>query len=206
MCAECKVPTDVMFVLDSSGSIRAGNFIKVKEYVHNYTVSLLSGGADSRVGVIQYSSSARVDIDLDFLTNNTQESLLEEIRNLTYLSSSTNTPEGLCLLKFRPWRQDVSVVRIAIVLTDGRSNQPSISCTSPDGDGGTVNSTAQEIHSFEPPIIVFSVGVANYVEAELNAIATSPYLVDRLESFDNRLLLQNQQSGAYFICFRGKPF
>lgn len=197
-----------MFVLDSSGSIGAENFTKVKEYVHNYTESLLSGGADSRIGVIQYSNSASVDIDLDFLTNSTQERLLEEIGNLPYLSQATNTPEGLCLLKSRPWRQDVSVLRIAIVLTDGMSNQDSTSCNTSNGDMGTVNSTAQEVHSFRPPITVFSVGVANYVEEELNIIATNPYLVDRLESFDNRLLLQNQQAGTYFICFRGKhkPF
>jgi len=48
---------------------------------------------------------------------------------------------------------------------------------------------------------VFAVGVANYVLEELNTIATSPELVDELDSFN--LLLQNQQSRSYFICFKG---
>ena len=203
MHAVCRVPTDVMFVLDSSGSIGEESYQRMREYTFNYTEGLLNGNSDSRVGVILYSRSARVEIDLDFLNNNTQEELLERIRNLPYIRPGTNTPEGLCLLKFRPWRESVSVLRIAIVLTDGMSNQLSTNCTSESGGSGTVNSTAREIHSFEPPITVFAVGVANFAEEELNVIATSPDLVDRLDSFDQRLLLQNQQFRSYFICFRG---
>ena len=193
-----------MFVLDASGSVGPTNYQRVRDYTFNYTESLLRGNQDSRVGVIVYSSSASVEIELDFLdNNNTQEALLEEIRNLPYFTGGTNTPEGLCLLMFRPWRESVSVLRIAIVLTDGMSNVRSTSCRSESGAQGTVSSTAQEIHTFEPPITVFAVGVANFVEQELNTIATSPDLVDMLDSFDQGLLLQNQQFRSYFICFRG---
>ena len=188
--------TDVVFVLDSSGSIGREYYQTAKDYVYNFTESLLSGDSDSRVGVITYSDIARVDIELD---TRERETLLEEIRNLPYIAESTNTPDALCLLKSRPWRESVSVVRTAVVLTDGRSNEESERCIP-----GTLNSTAEEVHSLHPPVTVFAVGVSSYVLEELHIIASNQMLVDTLDSFDYRLLQQNQQSRSYFICFKGK--
>ncbi len=201
--AVCRINTDVMFVLDSSGSIGPSNYQTVRDYTYNYTEGLFSGGTNSRVGVILYSTTADVEIPLDYVTTNGAESLLQEISNLRYIREWTNTPEGLCLLKYMPWRQSASVLKLAIVLTDGRSNRLSGNCSSTDGGPGTVNSTAREVHNLDPPVTVFAVGVARYVLEELNAIATSHLLVDELQSFDYRLLLQNQRSRTYFICFQG---
>ena len=192
--------TDAVFVLDSSGSIGPDNYQIVRDYAYNFTENLLSGNSNSRVGVILYSDSANVEIEL----NNTREpqEILQGIRNLPYLARYTNTPEGLCLLESMPWRSSVSVLRIAIVLTDGISNRESVHCAQ-DGVLGTVNSTAARVHSLQPPVTVFAVGVSNYVIEELLVIATSPMLIDELDSFDYRLLLQNQRSRGYFICFKG---
>jgi hypothetical protein len=193
-----------MFVLDSSGSIRDRHYQTVREYAYNFTQGLLNGDSDSRVGVILYSTTASVEIDLDFLSTRPRQELLQEIRDLPYISRFTNTPEGLCLLKSRPWRRGVSVLRIAVVLTDGKSNLNSTGCMQVNGSLGNVASLSEEIHSFQPPVTVFAVGVGNYVLEELEAIASSRELVDTLDSFDYRLLLQNQQSRSYFICFKGK--
>lgn len=198
--AVCRVNTDVVFVVDSSGSIGADNYQLVRDYVYNFTEGLLNGDTNSRVGIILYSDIADIEIELE----TRRPALLEEIRNLTYIARFTNTPEGLCLLKSRPWRASVSVLRIAIVLTDGQSNRVSATCMQEGGEPGTLNSTTEEVHTFQPPITVFAVGVANFVEQELLTIASSPDLVDRLDSFDYRLLVQNQQSRSYFICFKGK--
>ena len=195
----CRVNTDVMFVLDSSGSIGIDNYQTVREYTSNFTEGLLNGNSDSRVGVILYSTTASVEVELDFLSIRTT---LTQIQNLRYISSYTNTPEGLCLLKFRPWRDIVSVLRIAVVLTDGRSNRESQTCPQENGVLGTVASTAEQIHSFQPLVTVFAVGVANFVLEELNLIASSQLLVDNLTSFEN--LQQNQQARSYFICFKSK--
>lgn len=199
--AVCRVETDVVFVIDSSGSIGADNYQHVREYTYNFTQGLLSGNADSRVGLILFSNTATVDISLNFTE---ETALLSEIRNLPYISGSTNTPEALCLLKTLDWRSSVSVLRTVVVLTDGQSNQYSTSCTDGNGGQGTVNSTATEVHNLEPPVTVFAVGVADYRLSELNVIATSPDLVDTLASFDYRLLLQNQHSRTYFICYKSK--
>ena len=199
----CQVDTDVVFVLDSSGSIGSSNYQTVRDYTYNYTEGLFSGDTNSRVAVILYSDSANVEIPFDFGSTYGGDLLLEEISRLQYISGYTNTPEGLCLLKTMPWRTSVSVLRLAIVLTDGMSNRFSTNCSTPDGGPGTVNSTSREVHDLEPPVTVLAIGVDNYVVEELNAIATSPELVDELDSFDYRLLLQNQRSRTYFICFQG---
>lgn len=194
--------TDVVFVLDSSGSVGPENFETAKNYVYNFTEGLLNGDPSSRVGVIRYASGASVEMEL---RQREKQVLLQEIRNLLYVGGSTNTPEGLCLLKERPWRPSLSVLRIAIVVTDGESNQASPTCLQESGVPGTVDSVAEEIHSLHPPITVLAIGVADYDPAELRTIATDVRLVDYLETFDYRILQQNQQSRSYFICFRGMP-
>lgn len=199
--AVCRVDTDAVFVLDSSASIGPANYQIVRDYAYNFTENLFSGNSNSRVGVILFSDSANVEIEL----NNTREpqELLQDIRNLRYIQRFTNTPEGLCLLESMPWRSSVSVLRIAIVLTDGMSNRKSAYCAQENGVPGTINSTAVKVHSLQPPVTVFAVGISGHVEGELLVIATSPQLVDELDSFDYRLLLQNQRSRGYFICFKG---
>lgn len=199
--AVCRVDTDVVFVVDSSGSIRSGNYQLVRNYLYAYTEGLLSSDSSSRVGVILFSSSAQVAIGLDFVTTSGQLALLGQIATLRYIGEGTNTPEGLCLLKTMSWRESASVLRVAVVLTDGKSTGSSSTCWQ---SGGTLSSTAAEVHSLQPPVTVFAVGVGNYNPAELNIIASSPLLVDELNSFDAQLLLQNQRSRTDSICFKGK--
>ena len=150
----CTVNTDVVFALDASGSIGEEDFQAAKGYIHNFTESLLSGGSNSRVGVISYSYIANVDIEL---ATRDQATLFGEIRNLSYTAGATNTPDALCLLKSMRWRPSVSVLKIAVVLTDGQSNQNSTECSP-----GTLTSTAEEVHSIHPPVTVFAVGVSDY--------------------------------------------
>lgn len=187
--------------MDSSDSIGAVNYQTVIDYTHNFTESLLSGGnSNSRVAVILYNSNASLEIP--FLSNS--DDLLADIGKLPYLSGGTNTPEGLCLLKDMPWRDDISVLRVAIVLTDGMSNEQSGTCRDETGQLGTVASTAREVHNIDPPLLVFAIGVGTeYVEDELHLIASRPTLVDELDSFHYTLLQQNIFFRSYFICFEG---
>ena len=188
--------TDVVFVLDASGSIGEQDFQTAKGYIYNFTESLLSGDSNSRVGIISYSYTANVNIEL---ATRERATLLEQIHNLPHSAGATNTPDALCLLKSMRWRPSVSVLKIAVVLTDGRSNQNSARCSP-----GTLSSTAEKVHSLRLPITVFAVGVSDYDREELLIIASDPLLVDKLSGFDYRLLEQNQQFRSYFVCFEGK--
>jgi hypothetical protein len=191
----CRVDTDVVFVLDSSGSIGFDNYQLVKHYVNNYTEHLLSPSFSSRIGVISFSDTATVDIELSF----GEQKLAQKIGDLSFISGGTNTPEGLCLLLSMPWRNGTSVLRDVVVLTDGQSNKVSTTCSE-----GTVTTVAPLVHNMQPRVTVFAVGVGAEVNhTELTTIATSPELVDELDSFNSQLLLQNQRSRTYFICFKG---
>lgn len=149
-----------------------------------YTEGLLSSDSNSRVGIILFSSSAQVEIPLD--STSSPQMLLQQIDTLRYIGSGTNTPDGLCLLKTMPWRQSASVLRVAVVLTDGRSTSTSDRCSGGFSFGsGTLSSTAAEVHNLQPPVTVFAVGVGNYDRTELNIIASSPLQVDELNSFRN---------------------
>ncbi len=196
----CRVNTDVVFVVDSSGSIGSTNFQLVRDYVYNYTDNLLDRTKNNRVGIILYSSRARVEVSLDYLNNNTKDDLLNRIQAVIYTGGATNTPEGICLLKTVKWRDSISTLRLAVVLTDGRSNRESRNC----GNGtNTLQTTAQEIHNRNPQIVVYAVGVDNAVEAELQIIATDNSTVDFIREFDPNLLEQNQYYRSYSACFKG---
>ena len=196
----CRVSTDVVFVLDSSGSIGRNNYQLVRDYTYNFTESLLANNTRNRVGIILYGDSARVEVDLDYLAYNSTENLLDRITNLEYLSEYTNTPEGLCLLKTMNWRDSISTLRLAVVLTDGQSNRESKNCSN---GTNTLETVAREIHERTPQIVVSAVGVANFVLSELQLIATSNSSVDQITEFDPNLLEQNQYYRSYSACFKG---
>ena len=202
--AVCKINTDVVFVLDSSGSIGSSNFQLVRDYTYNFTRYLLNGNDDNRVGVVLFGNSAQVKVGLDFVPNNGTQSLLREIRSMPYLNQATNTPEGLCLLKTMNWRDTISTLRLAVVMTDGRSNQKSQLCRNGTGN---VAAVSREVHERSPQIVVTAIGVgSSYVLSELQLIATSNETIDRIRSFNSSLLKQNQYYRSYATCFKCKLF
>ncbi len=87
------VGVDLIFLLDSSGSIGASRYAQMLEFVKNL-VSVLDIGPDqTRVGVTVYSSS----VETSFLLNTyfDKKSLVDAVGNLPYFNSGTNTATGL---------------------------------------------------------------------------------------------------------------
>ena len=65
MSVACSSPkADVVFVIDSSGSIGSNNFRKVKNFVKNVVGSFDISNNTVRVGLVQFSSSSVVEFDL----------------------------------------------------------------------------------------------------------------------------------------------
>ena len=178
-------------MLDESGSIGDDNFQSIKSFAYNFTSNLLSDKTANRVGVITFSSTARVYIAL----NNTIKvnTLLENIINLPYNGGSTNTASALELMRQQEWRNETSVFRLAIVLTDGESNNK----------GATLNAT-MEVHDHEPPIVVYAIGVgASIDQDELLEIASGVDLLTNLGSFDENVLDSIRDGYTYQLCFTG---
>ena len=138
-------------MLDESGSTGDDNFQTVKSFVYNFTSNLLSDTTANRVGVITFSNTARVYIALNSTIK--MDTLLENINNLPYNEGNTNTASGLELMRQQEWRNETSIFRLAIVLTNGNSSNTSATL-----------SAAMEVHAHEPPIVVYAIGVGANID------------------------------------------
>ena len=185
-----------MFVLDGSASISHNDFQKVKKFVHNFCANLSIGVTGSRVGVITFSREAVVHIPLNNALN--KSALLYKIDNLPQAESLTYTNLGLDRMRQQEWRTDISVLRLAIVLTDGVS-----------ANKERTKTAARMVHEHEPDILVFAIGVGNLVNPEeLMEIASgngSQFLV-YLDSFDSHALDSVGEGYSYQICYLGNGY
>ena len=191
---------DFIFVLDSSGSIGRDNYQSVREFVKNFIKSGLTiGPDDDQVGVIIFGDNAQVVFNMNAYQKEAQ--LLGAIDSIPYLSERTNTAAALRKLIDEGFTEgggarldSKTVLRVAIVMTDGKSN------VSPSD----TPVAATRVHNFRPSILVYAVGITDSVnQEELNEIATSPELVDNLDSFDASLLKEYQEERYYDICVKG---
>ena len=65
MLSECSSQADVVFVLDSSGSLDEPNFEHIKNFVSNLVTDLDIDGGKIRVGVVTYSDYAEPRFNLN---------------------------------------------------------------------------------------------------------------------------------------------
>ena len=169
---------DIYFVLDESGSVEFSNYQMMKQFVNNTVNEFDIGPDDTQVGVISFSSTPRLQFPLN--TYHDKASLLTAINALPYNGGGTSTHLAIDLLRTdgftstnggRP--QSQAIPRVAVVITDGRSANP------------TATATAAEIAHNED-IIIFAVGVGSGVNTnELDAIASDPSYVSTLTGFDS---------------------
>ena len=196
---ECEVRTDLIFVVDSSGSIGDVNYESVRAFVYNFANGLKIGPKDNQIGVIVFSDISEIVFNLN--TYNVKEDLLNAISNIPYIGGFTHTAAGLRQLidvgftrgaGARP--DSATVLRLAVVMTDGMSNI----------NRSDTLVAAERVHAFRPAILVYVVAVTDNVdEVELDTIATAPEFIDRLEFFDPSLFQESQEERSYEICFTG---
>ena len=158
---------DVVFVIDASGSIGSSRFQLIRDFTANITTELINSSPRSAVGVILFSTRARVEFNLQSHTNLSE--LLLAIDELPYLTGGTNTAGALRLLRFAAENELLGLrngsSKIAIVITDGMSNRPI-----------QTELAADELHSlniFE----IYAVGIGSADQTELGTIASSPEFV-----------------------------
>ena len=171
---------DVVFVIDTSGSIGSSRFQLIREFTANLTIELINSSPNSAVGVILFASSAYIRFNLQTYTS--LNTLLTAIDNLPYSGGGTDTAEALTLLLTAAqngvldFRNDST--KVAIVITDGRSSSRSATL-----------SAAVALHASNI-FDVYAVGVGGANLNELEAIASSPDFVFFTRSFDNDGLYQ----------------
>ena len=174
---------DVVFVIDTSGSIGSTRFQLIREFTANITTGFIRNSPRSAVGVILFARTAYIRFALQTYTS--LNSLLSAINQLPYSGGGTNTHEALKLLLSAAQngtlglRNDSS--KVAIIITDGRSSRSSATL-----------SAAAALHAsniFE----IYAVGVGGANLDELEGIASNPNFVFYTSSF-NRTGLQQLQN------------
>ena len=182
---------DVVFIIDSSGSIGSSNFQLIREFVASIATELIKNSPRSSVGVILFDRSAHIHFSLQ--TYNSLSTLLLAISQLPYNDGgSTNTAEALTLLLSAAQNGTLRLrddsIKIAIVITDGHSNNRLATLTA-----------AAALHASNI-FDVYAVGVGGAYLAELEAIASSPEFVFFTSSFNGSNLLQLTDSISFHFC------
>ncbi|XP_022091528.1 sushi, von Willebrand factor type A, EGF and pentraxin domain-containing protein 1-like [Acanthaster planci] len=158
-------PAEIVFVLDSSGSVGEGDFGCEVQFVRHFSKLFSVSPETSRVAVVTYSSCDEIYTDLDYINSpvgkNKCTLLGTDLPNVFYRGGGTCTSDALrrahdILAGSRP-----SADKIVFLLTDGMSN-----------DAEDTLKAATELRN---KATIFSLGLGTGVNVdELNGVATSP--------------------------------
>jgi len=94
---DCVTAVDVVFVVDSSGSIGEGNFAIVKEVIQNLIGHFSVSAVHARIGIVQYATNARIIYSLRQSQRFGFRRLEKRVKNLFYTKGGTKTGKGLSL-------------------------------------------------------------------------------------------------------------
>ena len=175
-CDTAGLRLDLVFIIDSSGSIGSSNFNALKQSIENIVTPLTISRRGTRVAVVQFSTDVSLLFNLN--AHEEKESLLEAIRNIRYIGGFTDTAEALRLLRTSTLNELLGVrpvegIPVAILITDGQSNNPT--------DTKLQALALRNSTEFE----VFVVGIGNNVRKdELINIAGDPQSVIQIENFN----------------------
>ncbi|PVD21494.1 hypothetical protein C0Q70_19668 [Pomacea canaliculata] len=160
----CGAQADMVFMLDSSGSVGPSNFKLLLSFVNSMVKDFDVAQDRIRIGVEEFSSRPYTEFHLN--KYNTKAEVLAAVNNIPYRSGGTNTGDAIKYLKDTMFNQAngdrPGVPNIGIIITDGNSNRPD-------------DTMAQAQAARAAGITLFSVGVGSGISrTELNAIATDP--------------------------------
>uniref|UniRef100_A0A8C7WZ77 VWFA domain-containing protein n=1 Tax=Oryzias sinensis TaxID=183150 RepID=A0A8C7WZ77_9TELE len=139
---------DIVFLVDSSGSIGSKNFELVKTFLGNVIKPFDIGPKKIQFGLAQYSTETRKEFLLKDFAD--QESVLTKVQQLHYLQKNTRTGEALDFIRKDYFveaagsRVGELVPQIAVLITDGESSD-------------SVETPAQQLR--DHGVLVFCVGV-----------------------------------------------
>ncbi|KAH9496730.1 Collagen alpha-5(VI) chain [Bulinus truncatus] len=171
----CDAQADIVFLVDSSGSIGPKNYRKML----NFTVDLVNqftiGKNDVLFGSVVFSADAQKWFDLK--DNLNKAALRRALISMTYMNSTTSTDKALDLVRNsdmfgRSAGGRDGAQNIVILITDGASDRPDKTVASAD-----------RLKNEEDAAII-AIGIGNAKRPELEAVASSPSDVLMVNSFD----------------------
>ena len=181
---------DVVFVIDTSGSIGFSNFQMIREFTANVTTELIHNSPKSSIGMILFDDTARIEFNLQAYSS--LRTILSAINQLAYSGRETNMAGALRLLLSTAQNGVLGLrsdsLKLAIIITDGRSGNPSATL-----------SAASALHASNI-FDILAVGVDRADLAELQAIASRPEFVFITNYFNNVGLQQLQEEILPQLC------
>ena len=193
---------DIMFVLDISDSLRDEHLKEALGFVEEFAQNLIIGRRDDRVGVVLFGDYGHEMFTMSDYTK--KQDLLQAIRELTDYAitlrrnngiQTTNTSHGLAkttAMFQSDTRQSNTVYRVAIVVSDGVSNDPD----------ATIKE-AQILRNITPPVLVYTIGVGGVNRKEMRAIASDYDHYTNLNNFDPEGLRRLRKQQFEDICLNG---
>ncbi|KFO78873.1 Cartilage matrix protein, partial [Cuculus canorus] len=188
-------PTDLVFIIDSSRSVRPQEFEKVKVFMSRVIEGLDVGPNSTRVGVINYASAVKNEFSLK--THQTKAGLLQAVRKIEPLSTGTMTGLAIQFAISRAFSdsegarvRSPNFNKVAIVVTDGRPQ-----------DGVQDVSARARAAGIE----IFAIGVGRVDMHTLRQIASEPLddHVDYVESYSVIEKLTHKFQEAFCGCTSG---
>ena len=169
-------PTDLVFVLDESGSVGETNFLLQNEFVARFVDGFNIGKTATQVAVMTFSSSMVVEFYLNKYHDKAR--LIEAIKHINY-SHPALTLTHTALKIARTEMLNVTngkrpdALPFVIVVTDGKSTVTPLTIAE-----------AKKLHAMN--VTVFAIGISSEVnEAELRGIASDPKNVIIVEDFQS---------------------
>ncbi|CAF0820327.1 unnamed protein product [Brachionus calyciflorus] len=153
---------DIVFVIDSSGSIGQRNFQEGQKAIADLAGRLNIGPNKVKVGVINYSSVVRREKSL-ISSDQDKNKIVQSILNMPYLNQATASGDALNVAYsiFNEFGRTLTP-RIAVIFTDGYSNT-----------GSNVYEAAKRLR--DSKVTVYAIGIGNGINRqELERIADVP--------------------------------
>ena len=117
-------PIDIVFVLDSSGSILSRNYDLMKSFLSRLVGKLDIDSAKTRVGLVTFASTVGTVINLN--AHSSVASIQSAISSLTYTGGLTETAVALAYVRTTMLTSSAgarnNVPKVVVILTDGRSS------------------------------------------------------------------------------------
>ncbi|KAM7062788.1 collagen alpha-6(VI) chain [Molossus nigricans] len=181
-CKEMKA--DIMFLVDSSGSIGSENFIKMKTFMKNLVSKSQIGANRVQIGVVQFSDINKEEFPLNKYTS--QSEISDAIDQMAHIGQTTMTGSALTFVSqyFSPAKgARPNIRKFLILITDGEAHD-------------IVKDPAVALR--QDGIIIYSVGVFGSNVTQLEEISGTPDMVFYVENFD---ILQHIEDDLVFgIC------
>ncbi|XP_062038326.1 collagen alpha-6(VI) chain-like [Lepus europaeus] len=187
ICAEeaCKdLKADIMFLVDSSGSIGLENFGKMKTFMKNLVSKSQIGAHHVQIGVVQFSHINKEEFQLD--TFMSQSDISNAIDRMAHIGETTLMGGALTFVSqyFSPAKgARPNVRKFLILITDGEAQD-------------VVKEPAVALR--QEGVIIYSVGVFGSNVTQLEEISGRPEMVFYVENFD--ILQRIEDELVFGIC------